>query len=143
MVPVLRDLTVLDLSQGIAGPMTAMLLADQGARVVKIEPPGGDPTRALSGSRVWHRGKKSIVLDLRAGEGSADMERLWQLVQAADVLIESAEPGAPGHPGLTYARARRHNPRLVYCTITAYGGLSRHAGRPTQDSLVAARTGLQ
>ena len=83
------------------------------------------------------------MLDLRAGEGSADMERLWQLVQRADVVIESAEPGAPDHPDLTYARARRHNPRLVYCTITAYGGVPRHAGRPSQDSLVAARTGLQ
>ncbi len=143
MSAVLRDLTVLDLSQGIAGPMTGMLLADQGARVLKVEPPGGDPTRALSGSRVWHRGKESIVLDLRAGEGSADMERLWQLVQRADVVIESAEPGAPDHPDLTYARARRHNPRLVYCTITAYGGVPRHAGRPSQDALVAARTGLQ
>jgi crotonobetainyl-CoA:carnitine CoA-transferase CaiB-like acyl-CoA transferase len=139
----LGDLTVLDLSQGIAGPMTGMLLADQGARVLKVEPPGGDPTRALSGSRVWHRGKESIVLDLRAGEGSADMERLWQLVRRADVVIESAEPGAPDHPDLTYARARRHNPRLVYCTITAYGGVPRHAGRPSQDALVAARTGLQ
>ena len=49
--------------------------------MLKVEPPGGDPTRALSGSRVWHRGKESIVLDLRAGEGSVDMERLWQLVQ--------------------------------------------------------------
>jgi crotonobetainyl-CoA:carnitine CoA-transferase CaiB-like acyl-CoA transferase len=143
MPAVLHDLTVLDLSQGIAGPMTGMLLADQGARVLKIEPPGGDPTRALSGSRVWHRGKESIVLDLRTGEGSADMERLWQLVQQADVLIESAEPGAPGHPDLTYARARRHNPRLIYCTITAYGGLAAHAGRPAHDALVAARTGLQ
>jgi crotonobetainyl-CoA:carnitine CoA-transferase CaiB-like acyl-CoA transferase len=143
MSSALRDLTVLDLSQGIAGPMAGMLLADQGARVVKIEPPGGDPTRALSGARVWHRGKESIVLDLRAGEASPDMERLWRLVQGADVLIESAEPGAPDHPDLTYARARRHNPRLVYCTITAYGGLSRHAGRPPRDALVAARTGLQ
>ena len=123
--------------------MTGMLLADQGARVLKIEPPGGDPTRALSGSRVWHRGKESIVLDLRAGEGSADMERLWQLVQRADVVIESAEPGASDHPDLTYDRARRHNPRLVYCAITAYGGLPRHAGRPSHDALVAARTGLQ
>jgi len=143
MSAVLRDLTVLDLSQGIAGPMTGMLLADQGARVLKIEPPGGDPTRALSGSRVWHRGKESIVLDLRAGDGSADMERLWQLVQRADVVIESAEPGDPDHPDLTYARARRHNPRLVYCAITAYGGLPSHAGRPSHDALVAARTGLQ
>ena len=143
MVPVLRDLTVLDLSRGIAGPMTAMLLADQGARVLKIEPPGGDPTRTLSGSRVWHRGKESVVLDLCAGEGSADLHRLWQLVQRADVLIESAEPGASEHPDLTYARACQHNPRLVYCTITAYGGLARHAGRPALDALVAARTGLQ
>ena len=59
------------------------------------------------------------------------------------MLIESAEPGASDHPDLTYARARRHNPRLVYCAITAYGGLPRHAGRPSHDALVAARTGLQ
>ena len=83
------------------------------------------------------------MLDPRAGEGSADMERLWQLLQRADVLIESAEPGAPDHPDLTYAQARQHNPRLVYCAITAYGGLPRHAGRPPHDALVAARTGLQ
>ena len=70
--------------------------------MLKIEPPGGDPTRALSGSRVWHRGKESIVLDLHSGDGSADMERLWQLVQRADVVIESAEPGAlrPPRPHL-------------------------------------------
>jgi crotonobetainyl-CoA:carnitine CoA-transferase CaiB-like acyl-CoA transferase len=138
----LQGLTVLDLSRGIAGPMTAMLLADQGARVVKIEPPGGDPSRSLSGSRVWHRGKESIVLDLES-EGGDDIERLWRLIARADVLIESAEPGAADHRCLTYAEAHRRNPRLVYCSITAYGGLSAHAGRPPHDALVAARTGLQ
>jgi hypothetical protein len=138
--------------------MTAMLRADQGARVLKIEPSGGDPTRALSGSRVWHRGKESIVLDLRAGEGSADMERLWLLVQRADVLIESAEPGAPDHRDLTYARAPAQPPlRLLHHHqlwgsgprhatprhATPRHATPRHARPPPHNALAAVRTGSQ
>jgi alpha-methylacyl-CoA racemase len=81
--------------------MTGILLADQGTRVLK-----------------------SIVLDSRASAISADMDRLRQLMQRADALIESAEPGASDHADLTYARAHGHNPRFVCCTITSYGGLA-------------------
>ncbi len=73
MTGVLDGLTVLDLTTGIAGPVTGMLLADHGAQVTKIEPPGGDPTRAFSGAQVWHRGKRSAVLDL---EDPTDRERV-------------------------------------------------------------------
>ena len=139
MAPVLHDLTVLDLSRGIAGPMTAMLLADNGARVIKVEPPGGDPTRSMPGARVWHRGKESVVLDLRSDQG---MECLWTLIDRADVLIESEEPGSGAHPGLSFDTAHQRNPRLVLCSITGYGGSTGHAGRPVDDALVAARTGL-
>ena len=87
---VLDGLDVLDLSWGISGPMVGMLLADSGARVTKIERPGGDPWRHLSGYRVWNRGKRSAILDLK---DPADKERFLALAARADVLIESFSPG--------------------------------------------------
>src|SRR5688572_4384948 len=100
MAGVLKDIRVLDLSWGIAGPMTAMLMADHGADVVKIEPPGGDPYRGQLGYKVWQRGKKSAVLDLKS---SADRETMSALVKGADVLIESFAPGVMGKLGFDYA----------------------------------------
>jgi crotonobetainyl-CoA:carnitine CoA-transferase CaiB-like acyl-CoA transferase len=90
MTGVLDGVTVLDLSTGIAGPVASMLLADHGAQVTKIEPPGGDPTRSFSGAQVWHRGKRSAVFD---PHDSADRERVAALAAHADVLIESFAPG--------------------------------------------------
>src|SRR3954464_11952897 len=83
---ILDGLDVLDLSWGIAGPMAGMLLADHGARVTRIEPPGGDPFEALSGSRVWLRGKRRATMDLA---DAADRDRFLALVKTADVVIES------------------------------------------------------
>jgi crotonobetainyl-CoA:carnitine CoA-transferase CaiB-like acyl-CoA transferase len=140
MAGVLNGLTVIDLSQGVAGPMTGMVLCDQGARVVKVEPRGGDPTRSLSGARVWHRGKESIELDL---ESSKAQTTLRELVRRADVLITSASPEVRQRLGFAYRDVDALNPGLVYCSITAYDRLERHAGRPAIDALVAARTGLQ
>jgi crotonobetainyl-CoA:carnitine CoA-transferase CaiB-like acyl-CoA transferase len=139
MPGVLKGLTVLDLTQGIAGPLTGMLLADQGARVIKIEPPGGDPSRSLSGSRVWNRGKQSIVLDLKSDERQTFVD----LVRRADVLIESFSPGTTERLGVDYETLRHLNARLVFCSITGYGDVRRHANRPAVDALVAARVGLQ
>jgi crotonobetainyl-CoA:carnitine CoA-transferase CaiB-like acyl-CoA transferase len=83
MSGVFDGLRVLDLSTGVAGPMAAMRLADQGAGVTKIEPPGGDPTRRPSGSRVWHRGKRSAVIgvpeDERRATLSGNAARVWNL----------------------------------------------------------------
>lgn len=136
---VLGRIRVLDLSWGIAGPMAAMLLGDHGAEVTKIEPPGGDPFRAQLGYRVWQRGKRSCVLDLKC---SGDREALLTLARHADVLIESFSPGTTQRLGVDYATLSAINPRLVYCSITGYGRDNRHAGRPAYDALVAARTGL-
>ncbi|MGH8429881.1 MAG: CoA transferase, partial [Solimonas sp.] len=84
MAGVLEKLKVLDLTWGIAGPMATMLLADNGAEVTKIEPPGGDPFRNQLGYKVWQRGKRSAVLDLK---GKADKDTFLALVKTADVLI--------------------------------------------------------
>jgi crotonobetainyl-CoA:carnitine CoA-transferase CaiB-like acyl-CoA transferase len=137
---VLDGLVVLDLSQGIAGPVTGMLLADHGARVTKIEPPGGDPTRVLSGSRVWHRGKRSAFLDLHDAE---DREQVLALAAQADVLLESFTPGESATFGFDPGTWCERNRRLVHCSITGYGEHARHVDRPAIDALVAARTGHQ
>ena len=135
----LARLRVLDLSSGIAGPMVGMLLADHGADVIKVEPPGGDPGRRQLGYRVWQRGKRSAVLDLAS---TPDRDALLALLRHADVLIESFEPDERTRIGLAPERLAEQNPRLVHCSITGYGDDPRHRGRPVIDALVAARTGL-
>ena len=137
---VLDGVEVLDLSWGISGPMTGMLLADHGARVTKVEPPGGDRWRHLSGYRVWNRGKRSAILDLRDDEQHGSF---LALARNADVVIESFEPGVTTRLGIDYATLSAANPRLIYCSITAYGADGPDAKRPGFDALVAARTGQQ
>jgi crotonobetainyl-CoA:carnitine CoA-transferase CaiB-like acyl-CoA transferase len=137
---VLDGVTVLDVTTGIAGPVATMLLADHGARVTKVEPPGGDPTRACSGAQVWHRGKRSAVLD---PDDAADRDRLVALASHADVLVENFAPGVAAALGLDHESLLARNPRLVHCSITAYGDDGAHADRPAVDALVAARTGHQ
>ena len=139
MPAVLEKIRVLDLSWGIAGPMTGMLLADHGAEVIKIEPPGGDPFRSQLGYTVWNRGKKSAVYDLK---NAADREAFLALVKTADVLLESYAPGTAEKLGIDYATLSKLNPGLIYCSITGYGRGNEHSDRPAYDALVAARSGL-
>ncbi|HEX3785554.1 MAG TPA: CoA transferase [Pseudonocardiaceae bacterium] len=137
---VLDGINVLDLSRGIAGPITTMLLADHGAKVTRIESPSGDPREGDSGYRVWHRGKRSAVLDLKA---PADRARLHALARIADVLVESFAPGTGARLGIDNATLAALNPRLIHCSITGYGPDGPDADRPGLDALVAARTGYQ
>jgi crotonobetainyl-CoA:carnitine CoA-transferase CaiB-like acyl-CoA transferase len=144
MAGVLDGLRVLDLSSGIAGPMTTMLLGDNGADVIKIEPPGGDPARQLPGPhqlgyRVWQRGKRSACLDLHNAD---DKATLLALARSADILVESYAPGETAKLGIDYATLAALNPRLIYCSITGYGRDNAHSQRPAIDALVQARTGL-
>ncbi|HKY89911.1 MAG TPA: CoA transferase [Nevskiaceae bacterium] len=139
MAGVYDKLKVLDLSWGIAGPMTAMLLGDNGADVTKIEPPGGDPHRGQLGYKVWQRGKKSAILDLKSAE---DKKAFLALASRADVLVESFAPGVTDRLGIDFKTLSAANPRLVYCSITGYGRDTALANRPAYDALVQARTGL-
>lgn len=139
MPGVFHDVQVLDLSWGAAGPMTTMLLADNGAQVTRIEPPDGDPFREQSGYRVWHRGKRSARLDLRSAH---DRDAFMRLVARADVVVDSFAPGTTASLGIDHPRLQVVNPEVITCSITAYGDHPAHRDRPGYDALVAARTGL-
>jgi crotonobetainyl-CoA:carnitine CoA-transferase CaiB-like acyl-CoA transferase len=139
MAGVYDKLKVLDLSWGIAGPMTAMMLGDNGASVTKIEPPGGDPFRNQLGYKVWQRGKRSAILDLKNAE---DKKAFLALASQADILVESYAPGTTVKLGIDFATLSKLNPRLVYCSITGYGRDNELSNRPAYDALVQARTGL-
>ena len=140
MAPVLDGLRVVDLSWGLAGPVTTMLMADYGAEVIKVEPSGGDRFRDYPGNLVWNRGKKSVVLDLTR---PADVASFRDLASTADVLVESFRPGTTDRLGIGYEELHAENPRLVYCSITGYGRHSAASSRPAYDGLVQARSGIQ
>jgi crotonobetainyl-CoA:carnitine CoA-transferase CaiB-like acyl-CoA transferase len=139
MPSVLDGVRVLDLSWGVAGPIAGMLLADHGADVVKVEPPGGDPFRGTAGYDVWLRGRRSAVLDLT---DAGDRDRFLALADGADVVLESFSPGTMARLGLDVSTLLARNPRLVVCSITGYGAHAAHRDRPGYDALVAARLGI-
>src|SRR5262249_41444568 len=115
MAPVLEGVRVVDLSWGTAGAVATMLLADYGAEVIKVEPPDGDPFRAMPGYTVWNRGKQSVVLNLKDESGAA---RFADLVAGADVVIESFSPETLPKLGLEIEPLLVRHPRLIACSIT-------------------------
>jgi crotonobetainyl-CoA:carnitine CoA-transferase CaiB-like acyl-CoA transferase len=131
-------LTVLDLGQGMAGAMPGMILADNGADVIKVEPPSGDWARGRPGFLMWNRNKRSVVLDLRDG---ADRDRLLELARRADVLVESFRPGVARRLGIGWPELRRRNPRLVYCSISGFGPAAGNEDLPGYEGLVSAAIG--
>lgn len=139
MTGAFSGLEVLELTSGVAGPMVGMMLSDHGARVTRVERPD-DPFADLPGYRVWNRGKRSATLDLRH---DADRQVLFALLEKADVLIDSLRPGAMEQLGLGPRQLSALNPRLVSCSVTAYGEGNEHSDRPGYEALVAARTGAQ
>lgn len=162
MSGMLDELRVLDLTSGRPGGIATMVLADFGAEVLKVEPPGGDPARAEAAWPLWMRGKHSLSLDLgldTAGmEGAAGVDdaggaggagaaavaaraRLAELVAAADVVVTSLAPAAAAAAGLDPAELRRRHPRLIVCSITGWGPRGPLAGYPADEALVAAKSG--
>ncbi|MBV8949484.1 MAG: CoA transferase [Actinobacteria bacterium] len=139
MAGVFDGLRVLDCSTGIAGPMTAMHLADNGANVTRVLAPARATTGSTRDCPVWDRGKRSAVIDLEHEEGRSIFRRL---AATADVVVETFPPGEAARLGIDHAALAATNPRLVTCSITAYGRSARHRDRPADDALVAARTGL-
>lgn len=140
MAGALSGVRILDLSWGIAGSLGVLLLAEQGAEVIKIEPPGGDPFRGYDGYAVWNRSKQAITVDLKTPEG---LEAFGRLVERADVLVETFRPGVTDRLGIGYAAMAERNPRLVYTSCPAYPEGHRFADRPGYDALVQASSGQQ
>ncbi len=135
MPPVLRGIRVLDFSQYIAGPFAAMLLGEQGAEVTKIERPEGDPMRCHPGFVVWNRSKKGVTLDLKKPEGQRIARRL---VEESDIIIESFRPGVADRLGIGYAAVSEANPRVVYCSVSAFGPDGPYRDLPGWDPIVAS-----
>lgn len=143
----LSGIRVLDLSVFLPGPMMTMMMADQGAEVIKIESPAGDPAREQApfegGQSVWfrnlNRGKQSIALDLKSEAGKA---RLWALIDSADVFVEGFRPGVMARLGFDYPAVAARNPRVVYCSISAFGQTGALAHHPAHDMAVQALAGF-
>jgi crotonobetainyl-CoA:carnitine CoA-transferase CaiB-like acyl-CoA transferase len=117
------------------------VLADAGARVIKIEPPDGDRLRTQipSGFLVWNRGKESLVADLRTADGQ---DRLRELARSADVVIEGFAPGTTDEWGVGADALRKLNPALIHLSITGFGKSGAYAGLKAYDPLISAKAGL-
>jgi len=144
----LENLTVLDFTHVGAGPTCTMLLADMGARVLKVEPPDGELGRKLGpawigqDSALYHgfnRNKLGLTLDLKSPAG---VDAARRLAAKADVLVESMRPGVMERLGLGYDELSRANPRLVYCSISAYGQSGPYSDRAGVDGILQADSGL-
>lgn len=144
----LDGLTILDFTQIAAGPTATMLLADMGARVIKVEPHEGELGRTLGpawvgeDSALYHafnRGKQGLSLDLKHPDSAAVIKRL---VMQADVLIESMRPGVMTRLGLGYETLAALKPDLIYCSISAYGQQGPYSDRAGVDGILQADSGL-
>ena len=135
----LRGVQVLDFGQYIPGPMLGMLLSDQGADVIKVERPGGDPARSEPAFATWNRGKRSVVLDLKTPEGQA---AAVALAKKADIVIENYRPGVADRLGIGYDALAKDNPGLLYCSIPGFGEDSPHRNKRGWESIVSASTGV-
>ena len=145
----LEGIRVLDLTQSVAGPYCTMILGDLGADVVKVErPDGGDDTRSW-GPPYWgeesttflalNRNKRSVALDLKRTEGQ---KILRELLQRADVLVHNLRTRAADRLGLSYESVRDENPKIIYCSMTAYGNVGPMRHFPGYDPLMQAFGGL-
>ncbi|HKA63339.1 MAG TPA: CoA transferase [Methylomirabilota bacterium] len=139
MTAPLDGIRVVDLTSYIAGSYGAMMLADLGADVVKVEAIEGDSFRELPGFYGWNRGKRSLALNLKDPAGRAIVHRL---AKDADVVMENMRPGVVERLGVDYETLREINPRLIYSTVTAFGSDGPYKERPGFDPLLQAMGGL-
>ena len=138
MPPPCQGLQVVDLTRSFTGALATMILADAGADVVKVEPPGGDPSREHYAALMWHRGKRSVVLDLKTEEGRTDAQRL---AGAADVVIAGFRPGVAARLGMDYDGLAARNPGLVYAELTGFGPTGPYADVRAYEGIVNAVAG--
>jgi len=148
MLP-LEDIKILDLTHALAGPFCSTMLADFGAQVIKLEPPGaGDIARGwgaqLPGGETayfvsLHRGKRGIVIDLKKPEGK---ELFFKLVEQSDVVLENYRVGALARLGLDYEAARKRNPAIIYCSVSGFGQDGPYRDRAALDLILQAESGM-
>ena len=144
----LAGVKVVDMSVMISGPLAAMMLADQGADVIKVESPGiGDMMRFLGSQKggetgifaLHNRGKRSIGVNLKSDEGRDVLRRL---LADADVLIQNFRPGALEKLGFGYGDVRKFNDRIVYVSISGFGQDGPRSGQRVYDNVIQAASGL-
>ncbi|MEU6128033.1 CoA transferase [Saccharopolyspora sp. NPDC047091] len=145
----LENLTVLDLTQVMAGPYCCQLLGDLGADVIKVEPLGGDATRQATGHRLprgtsaaflaVNRNKRSIALDLKTAAG---LDAFYRLVRDADVVVESFRPGVAARLGVDHPALREHNERIIHASLSGFGQTGPYARRPGYDLIAQAMSGI-
>ena len=145
----LEDIKVLDLTHALAGPFCSTMLADFGAQVVKLEPPGaGDIARGWGapmpgGETAYfvslHRGKRGIVIDLKKPEGK---ELFFRLVEKSDVVLENYRVDALKRLGLDYEAARQRNPGIIYCSVSGFGQDGPYRERAALDLILQAESGM-
>ena len=131
-------LRVVDFSWWMAGPLATMVLADNGAEVIKVEPPTGDPARDLPAFQTWNRGKKSVALDLKTDVGR---ESARNLIAEADVVVTSFRPGVAARLGVGYEDVRGLNPRAIYAAISGYGEDGPRSALKGYEALATAKSG--
>lgn len=135
----LTDITIIDLTINTPGPYCTMILSDLGARVIKIEPPGGDPLRnEPSMFETLNRGKESIEVDLKTEFGRSTIK---ELVRNADVVLEGSRPGVAERLSVDYQSLSSENPALVYCSISGFGQSGPWKNRPAHDINFLALSG--
>lgn len=143
----LSGIRVVDLSMFLPGPMLTLMMAEQGAEVIKVEPAAGDPARTQGpfkdGHSIWfanlNRGKASVVLDLKSEAGKA---ALADLIRESDVFVEGFRPGVMARLGFGWDAVRALNLRIVYCSISAFGQSGELAQHPAHDMAVQAMAGF-
>lgn len=147
MAGALDHLLVLDLTSHLSGPYCAMLLADHGAEVIKVEPPTGDSARGMppfvngesAPFMTWNRNKRSVVLDLKQ---APDQDALWALVDRADILVENYRPGVLDRLGFGWEKLHARNKRLILASISGFGQTGPYASRGGFDLITQAMSGL-
>ncbi len=147
MAGALDHLLVLDLTSHLSGPYCAMMLADHGADVIKIEPPKGDSARGMppfvngesAPFMTWNRNKRSVVLDLKQ---PADKEALLRLIDQADILVENYRPGVLDRLGLGWSVLQQRNKRLILASISGFGQTGPYRSRGGFDLITQAMSGL-
>jgi CoA:oxalate CoA-transferase len=143
----LQGVRVVDLTRILSGPFCSLLLADMGAEVIKVEPPGGDPLRGqgvIVEGLSWYfaafnRNKRSVVLNLRRASGQAALRRL---IATADVVVDNFRPGVMADLGLDWSQLSTLRPGIIHTSVTGFGARGPYADRPSFDFIAQAMSGF-